>query len=168
MNIMKIKNFNISNGSGIGVSVYVSGCPLHCPGCFNQEAWDPSAGKEMTRENLMFIMSLLARPEIDHLSVLGGEPLAVWNTSGVRELITEARKKFPEKKIWLWTGYMPSELDETQREIAGMCDYVTYGRYEAEKTDLNRKYSGSSNQFTVRKDGKVIEEAKTQEEKGND
>lgn len=167
---MKVKNFNISNGAGIGVSVYVSGCPLHCEGCFNTESWDPEAGEEMSSEKMMFIMRLLGNDEIDHLSVLGGEPLAPWNTSGVASLIQKVRSEFPEKKIWLWTGYMPEELNASQQEVTEMCDYVTYGRYVAKKTDLSRRYSGSSNQFTVAKDGTVIEKAeKTEKEnKRND
>lgn len=160
MNILKIKNYNISNGSGIGVSVYVSGCPLHCKGCFNAESWDSDQGRKYDADMHQKIMALLNNGVIDHLSVLGGEPLAEWNTEGVKMLIKESKKRFPEKEVWLWTGYMPEELNEKQKEVTDLCDYVTYGRFEMKKADLNRRYSGSDNQFTVRKDGTVIEASK--------
>lgn len=160
MKVLRLKNFCISNGSGIGVSVYVSGCPLHCKGCFNAESWDPDQGRDFDKTMLEKIMNLLNVSTIDHLSVLGGEPLAEWNTEGVEKLIKESKKRFPEKEVWLWTGYMPEELNEKQKEVTALCDYVTYGRFEMEKANLNRRYSGSDNQFTVRRDGTIIEASK--------
>ena len=153
MNIARIKNFDISNGEGIGVSVYVSGCHLHCRGCFNLEAWAPSYGSPMNTEE---ILKLLDNPDIDHLSILGGEPLE--HAREVGELIIAARKRRPDIKVWLWTGYEENELDSMQRETAAMADFVTYGRFVLSKKNLSRKYSGSDNQYTEETaTGRIIE-----------
>ena len=155
MKIARIKNFDISNGEGIGVAVYVSGCHFHCPGCFNQEAWDPNYGEPYDLEK---IMKLLANPDIDHLSILGGEPME--HTMEVTEIMQEARRRYPNKKIWLWTGLYPKELNEAQRKAAELADFVTYGRFIYEKRNISRKYRGSDNQYTISRNGKIIEGGK--------
>lgn len=160
MKIARVKNFDIANGKGIGVSVYVSGCRFHCPGCFNQEAWDFSYGTEYDGKTLEDIMQKLSSPHIDRLSILGGEPLDMDNLEGVGEIIASARDRFPGKKIWLWTGYNEDELNEEQRAVAGECDCVTYGRFVESLKNIRRLYSGSDNQYTKGRDGTVIENRK--------
>lgn len=156
MNIARIKNFDISNGEGIGVSVYVSGCHFHCEGCFNREAWDPAYGKPFDMEE---VLSLLDNHDIDHLSILGGEPLD--SNIEVGRLIMEARKRRPDIRIWLWTGYEENELNNSQRKTVAMTDFVTYGRFVISRKNIARKYSGSDNQYTKETaTGRIIEGSK--------
>lgn len=159
MKIKNIKNFDVSNGEGIAVSVFVSGCHFHCPGCFNEEAWDYDAGECFSDKKLEEIMNLLASPFVDHLSVLGGEPLSQENLDGVAHIIKAARARFPDKPIWLWTGYEKRELSDKQKEVIKLCNFITYGRFVMEKRDISRRFSGSSNQQTETADGKIIEKA---------
>ncbi len=158
MHIANIKNFDTSNGVGIGVSVFVSGCHFHCDGCFNEEAWNFDYGDEYDADMHSHIMKLLANEHIDHLSLLGGEPLAHEHLDDVMYIIADCRARFPDKKVWLWTGYRMEELDDRQKEIAAMCDYVTYGRFVLSMRDITRKYSGSANQYTISHDGTIIED----------
>lgn len=160
MKIARVKNFDIANGKGIGVSVYVSGCRFHCPGCFNQEAWDFGYGTEYTSDTLEDIMLKLSSPHIDRLSILGGEPLDMDNLKGVSEIIEEAGRRFPSKEIWLWTGYNEDELNDEQRAVTGRCSCVTYGRFIEPLKNIRRLYSGSDNQYTKARDGKIVESRK--------
>lgn len=159
MKIKNVKNLDVSNGEGIGVSVFVSGCHFRCPGCFNEEAWDYNAGECFSDEKLEEILDLLASPFVDHLSVLGGEPLSPENLEGVAHIIKAARTRLPEKPIWLWTGYEKKELSDEQKEVVKLCSFITYGRFVMEKRDISRRFSGSSNQQTETADGKIIEKA---------
>ena len=163
MNISKIKNFDVSNGEGVGVSVFVSGCHFHCPGCFNEEAWDYDAGVPFDRSMMENIMEMMSSPFIDHLSVLGGEPLSPENLENVAHIIKATRKKFPDKPVWLWTGYEKQELTGKQKEVVKLCSFITYGRFVMSKRDISRRFSGSSNQQTETSDGKIIEKAKAEE-----
>lgn len=156
---MRIKNWNISNGAGIGVSVYFSGCHFHCKGCFNEETWDPSAGQPYTEATQDHILTLLGNPNIDHLSILGGEPLDAWNLQATADLMQAAKQKYPDKAIWLWTGYEKENLSPKQKETAALADYVTYGHFDLARRNIRRKYSGSDNQYTVRRDGTIIEDS---------
>lgn len=158
MNIAKVKNFNMSNGSGIGVSVYVSGCRFRCPGCFNSEAWDFSCGKPLDKKLMTEIEQKMGNPNIDHLSVLGGEPLDPDNVQGTKHIIQRIRQLYPEKKVWLWTGYEKDELSESQMKTAELCDFVTFGRFEESRKNIRRLYSGSDNQYTIEMKTKKIKE----------
>lgn len=155
MKIAKIKPLDIANGDGIGVSVFVSGCNFHCEGCFNSEAWDYDYGE---KADLDKILSAMSHEHVNHLSILGGEPLAPRNIRGVEKIIRAVRQAYPDKKIWLWTGYDEDELSADQLRVISMVDYVTYGRFIIRLRNIVRKYSGSDNQYTVEvKTGKVTE-----------
>lgn len=159
MKIKEIKNYDVSNGVGIGVAVFVSGCHFHCPGCFNTEAWDYESGEPFDDEKLEEIMDLLSSPFNDHLSILGGEPLSPENLEGVAHITSTARKRFPEKPVWLWTGYEKSEVSDEQKKVIAHCSYITYGRFILGKRDISRRFSGSSNQQTETPAGEIIEKA---------
>lgn len=168
MNYSNIKNFDVANGSGIGVSLFVSGCSFHCPGCFNAETWPFDSGNEFNLEVENKMFDMLNNKHIDHFSILGGEPFHPLNVTKVCELIIKCKEKYPDKKIWLWTGYddfdeLLSDKNQEQIQIlknAMNClDYITYGRFDINTRDLRRKYSGSSNQYTISlKDNKILED----------
>ena len=106
MKYEKVVDMDLNNGDGIGVTLWVTGCPHHCYGCHNKILWDENRGKEDYIEALNKIRKALSDDRIDkHLSVLGGEPLAPYNIDEVTEIVRIIRQEFPDKKIWLWTGY---------------------------------------------------------------
>lgn len=158
MNYSSIKYFCTVNGEGITTSLFVSGCDLHCKGCFNQEAWSFESGKELTDELITKMFNNIERPYVNGLSILGGEPLAEKNLEGVLDVIKRFRENFGNtKKLWLWTGRYLSELDDKRKEIISYCDYVVDGRFELDKADTTLKFRGSSNQtIWENKDGEFI------------
>lgn len=105
MRYAQVRSMDISNGEGVGVSLFVQGCPFHCKNCFNSETWDFNGGKEWTEKTKNKFMELIDRPYIKRVSFLGGECLADQNLDGVLDLIKQIRISFPEKTIWLYTGY---------------------------------------------------------------
>lgn len=105
MRYSSMRNLDISNGEGVGVSLFVQGCPFHCFGCFNSDTWDFNGGKEWTEKTKDKFMKLINRPYIKRISFLGGECLAEQNLDEILSLIKQIRISFPEKTIWLYTGY---------------------------------------------------------------
>ena len=162
-----IRNLDISNGEGIGVALFVQGCHFHCYNCFNTETWDFNGGKEWTEETKNKFIKLIDRPYIHRISILGGEPLAERNLDEVLSLIKEIRISFPEKSIWLYTGYdfdllnskyneykytpFAANADEwlTRWEIISNVDVLVDGEYIDEQKDLTLKWRGSKNQHVI-------------------
>lgn len=105
MRYSNMRNLDISNGEGVGVSLFVQGCPFHCFGCFNSDTWDFNGGKEWTEKTKDKFIKLIDRPYIKRISFLGGECLAEQNLDEILSLIKLIRNSFPEKTIWLYTGY---------------------------------------------------------------
>ena len=147
MRYSNIKNFDIANGNGIGVSVWVSGCHFHCKNCFNREAWDFGSGKEWTDDTINEIINLCKNPHIDHLSILGGEPLDPLNVGGIFNLVSRFRSEFGDtKKIWLWTGYKLEDVVPAAKQIVQRIDFLVDGLYTSNLRDENIRFRGSSNQ----------------------
>lgn len=92
---------DISNGPGIRISLFTQGCLTHCPGCFNSETWDPNGGKAYTSDTEATILKLLDNPNINGLSILGGEPLLESNLIDLNNLIHKVRLFTPNATIWL-------------------------------------------------------------------
>ena len=164
MRYAQIRSMDISNGEGVGVSLFVQGCDRHCFNCFNSETWDFNGGKEWTEEAKNKFMELIDRPYIRRISVLGGEPLAEQNLDEVLSLIKEIRISFPEKTIWLYTGYELSEIikQEQYEKVSGIpsvwskrwkiisnIDVLVDGEYIDEQKDLTLKWQGSKNQHVI-------------------
>ena len=167
MRYSKIDECEMVNGSGCGISIYCQGCHLRCPGCFNSKAWDFNGGKEWTYEIEEEFLKLIDRPYIKRISILGGEPLADENVSDVLGLVNKIRFLFPNKSIWLYSGYtwenimyarMPHPQHHTRKEflywnqrneIISMVDILVDGRFEEEKKDLSLAFRGSSNQRII-------------------
>lgn len=198
MRYAQIRSMDISNGEGVGVSLFVQGCDRHCFNCFNSETWDFNGGKEWTEETKNKFMELIDRPYIKRISILGGEPLAEQNLDDVLSLVKEIREKysisqnpnsenigksrvledenskeirisFPEKTIWLYTGFewnslmskicqptFPDEKFEHDRnihmkrqKIISNVDVLVDGEYIDEQKDLTLKFRGSKNQHVI-------------------
>ena len=152
MRYATIKKYDISNGSGIRTSFYCTGCTHHCCECFNRELWDFESGKEFDEKAKEQLFEYLSDEHCVGLSVLGGEPLQ--QGKDMLDLLTEIKEKFANKNIWLWTGYYLSELNDLQKDIINLCDYVVDGRFDCKKSGLNLRFRGSTNQTIWEKDNK--------------
>ena len=106
MNYGNIKSYDIADGTGVRVSLFVSGCRHHCKGCFNAPTWDFNYGKPFTRETQDKLLELLAPSYIEGFSLLGGEPFEPENQPVLAELLEEIRRTFPDKSIWCYSGYL--------------------------------------------------------------
>lgn len=170
MRYASIRSLDISNGEGVGVSLFVQGCPFHCKNCFNSDTWDFNGGKEWTEETKNKFMKLINRPYIKRVSFLGGECLAEQNLDEVLKLVQEIRISFPEKTIWLYTGFCWNDimcsfaglqadcvvLDKKyievwgkRRKIISNVDVLVDGEYIDEQKDLSLKFRGSKNQRVI-------------------
>ena len=152
MNITNVKYFSTVNGTGVRTAVFVSGCNLHCDGCFNNGAWSFDVGYGLSLELIDKILESIEPEYISGLSILGGEPLDPKNQSGVAKLIEKFRKRFGDRKtIWLWTGYEYDAvpLDKHIFYILNNVDVIVDGPFIAKKKDLKLPYRGSSNQRII-------------------
>ena len=148
MKYNRIRKTDISNGPGIRVSIFMQGCVFHCKGCFNQETWDFSQGNEFTKETIENIINLANMPHIRGLSILGGEPLHPKNIDGTTQLAKIFKEKYPDKTIWLWTGFT-FDKDINQEEILNYIDVLIDGQFKEELHNPLLKWRGSSNQRVI-------------------
>ena len=160
MRYANIYKFDISNGPGIRVSLFVQGCPFHCPGCFNPETWDFKGGKAYNHEVNNELMSLCDHDYISGLSILGGEPLDIHNATTVFLICQQFKQLYPNKTIWIWTGnnFTDNEwqlrnvrIDETcyhsfKEMLDKYVDVIVDGPFIEAKKDLSLQWRGSSNQ----------------------
>ena len=148
MRYANIKNLDISNGPGIRVSLFVSGCRRHCKGCFNEVAQSFEYGTRFGSETLVELLRLLSNPHIKGLSVLGGEPLEPENRDTVLDICKAVRVAFGAKKtIWMWTGY--SWEDVKDLPVMEYLDVLVDGPFVEEQKNLCLPYCGSENQRVI-------------------
>lgn len=148
MNVAAVKECDIADGYGVRVGLYVSGCMRKCHGCHNLEAQDFNYGIPYTKEIHGKIIELVGKSYCSGLSILGGEPMEIQNRALVIALCKEVKARYPDKDIWMWTGYTYDELlkDDTAKDIFTYIDYVVDGPFVEEKKDLSLRFCGSSNQ----------------------
>lgn len=152
MHYAKIKHFDTANGPGVRTSLFVSGCSNHCKGCFQPETWDPEYGKEFTDETIKEILDSIDNPYIRGLSILGGDPLELYNLKGVEKLIDAFHARFGwTKDIWMWTGYIIEEIvvHPLRWDVVRKVNYLVDGPFVLEKRDLKLSNRGSSNQRVI-------------------
>ena len=142
-----IRQLDIANGPGCRVSLFVQGCSFNCPGCFNTSAKDFSGGTEFTDQTIEAIFALAEPSYISGLSILGGEPLHPQNRQSVLDLVKKFKSVYPDKTVWLWTGY--SWEDVAFDLVNSGIDVVVDGRFVEELKDLRLKYAGSTNQRII-------------------
>ena len=128
MRYTKIKDNDVANGVGITMSVWTQGCPHHCEGCFNAETWNFEGGDEFTEKNLKYVLE---------------------NIDGVLELCREFKSMYPNKKIYLWSGYVFEEFNEKQREILKYVDILVDGPFQLQSRNLSLTLRGSLNQRVI-------------------
>ena len=147
MNYSSIRQLDIANGPGCRVSIFVSGCEHQCKNCFNPETWNFDHGKEFTEDTIQMLLDF-ARPEyISGLSILGGEPLHPSNRSAVLKLVKHFKAEYPDKTVWLWTGYLWEDVVSALADSE--IDVVVDGRFVEDLKDLRLKYRGSTNQRII-------------------
>lgn len=153
MNYAKIRKMDISNGPGVRVSIFVSGCNNNCKGCFNKEAQDFNYGNLYTKEVESKIVDYLKSDYIQGLSILGGEPFEFKNQETVLNLINRVKKAFPEKNIWIWSGFtienLLSRKDKITNEILKKIDVLVDGPFIENLKDPKLQFRGSSNQRII-------------------
>ena len=148
-----IKN-DMSAAPGISVSFYTQGCPHRCPGCHNPTTWSFDGGKEFTYDTLVEVVEALAANGVSRsLAIMGGEPLCDENAFLTNLLITEVKRKLPETKVYIWSGYYYEELVKSTNprinQILNQCDVLIDGPYIASERDITLPMRGSSNQSII-------------------
>lgn len=156
MHYATIKPVDIANGTGVRVSLFVSGCTHHCQDCFNEIAWNFCYGNEFTDETVQMIMEMLKPSHIQGLSLLGGEPMEIVNQKGLLPLLRKAKELYPQKNIWCYTGYVYEDLLEGGRvycdvtdELLSYIDILVDGPFVLSLKDIRLKFRGSSNQRII-------------------
>lgn len=175
MRYASIRELDISNGYGVGVSFFTQGCHFHCKNCFNQSTWDFNGGKEYTNATEVKIRSLVDRPYIHRFSVLGGEPLEWCNIYDLTTLLLHIKEDSDltckKMDVWLYTGYSLTDIifkallefnpynpkprygtNNKNCQIMSMLyfvDHLVDGQYEEDKKDFHLKFCGSSNQRII-------------------
>ena len=157
MNYANIKDFDIANGPGIRISLFVSGCTHHCKGYFNKEAWDFDYGQPFTQETIEQIIQMLKPAYVKGLTLLGGEPFEPQNQGAIVELLRRVKAEYPQKSIWAFSGYLfdkdilSGRLGdwEITKEYLSYLDVLVDGPFIESKKDLMLRFRGSSNQRLI-------------------
>lgn len=148
MRYNKIRKMDISNGPGVRASIFMQGCTFNCKNCFNPETHDFTGGKEFTEDTIDRIINICANENIEGLSVLGGEPLHPKNIDGTTELCKKFKEAYPEKNIWVWSGFQfDKELKD--KEVLNYIDVLVDGQYKDELHNPKLEWKGSSNQRVI-------------------
>lgn len=157
MNYATIKYNDISNGPGVRVSLYVSGCRNRCKGCFNPETWDFNYGEPFTKQTEDKIIEAMKPDHIKGFTLLGGDPFEPENAKALAPFIVRLRAVYPNKSFWCFTGYdyerdlLTGKLGDHDAvmRILGALDVLVDGKFVEELKDLNLRFKGSSNQRTI-------------------
>lgn len=157
MNYGEIKSFDIANGEGVRVSLFVSGCTHHCKNCFNKETWDFNFGKPFTKEVEDSIIDMLSSDYIDGFSLLGGEPFEPQNQRVLTPFLKRIKENFPGKSIWCYTGYLFDDelLSESRArcectdEMLSLIDVLVDGEFVQDLYNITLAFRGSENQRII-------------------
>lgn len=156
MNYAVIKKFDIANGAGVRVSLFVSGCRHHCKNCFNKEAWDFNYGKPFTDSVADEILTALSPDYITGFSLLGGEPFEPENQAVLAEFLAKIKQKLPNKDIWCYTGFLYDDIiagkvgDKTfAMTMLKNIDVLVDGKFVEDLKSPDLLFRGSANQRII-------------------
>ena len=158
MNYHNITYPDQNNGDGLRVVLWLSGCSHHCKGCQNPQTWNKDSGIEFDEEAKQEVFNQLKQEYISGITFSGGDPLHKNNIDELYELILDIKEKFPEKTLWLYTGYTWDEIWDfsnksyeniMRRQIVSLCDVLVDGKYIEQLRDISLHWCGSSNQRVV-------------------
>lgn len=162
MNYLAIENIECNNGTGFGVTLYVSGCEHRCDGCFNPKTWNKKAGMQFTESTLQYLNKCLSNPIINRLTISGGDPLSVYNRMEVVQVCKQIKKAFPTHEIWVYTGYtieqLKSQSPTLYSELTKNADYIVDGKFDKTKRPTTKPFRGSGNQrvWDLKNDKEVL------------
>ena len=142
-----IRKMDIADGPGVRVSIFMQGCQFNCKNCFNPETWDFNGGKEFNDEVIEKVLQLCKKDHIKGLSILGGEPMNPINREGTTRLAKKFKENFPDKNLWMWTGFKYEDLKD--EEVFKYVDVLVDGQYKDELHDPTLKWKGSDNQRVI-------------------
>lgn len=148
MKYNKIRKMDIADGPGVRASIFMQGCDFHCENCFNPETWDFSGGKEFTDETIKEVLEVCGKDYIEGLSILGGEPMHPKNIEGTTKLAKAFKEKYPNKNIWVWSGFT-FEKYLKDKEVLKYIDVLVDGQFVQDLHDPRLKWRGSSNQRVI-------------------
>ena len=148
MRYNKIRKMDISNGPGVRVSIFMQGCTFNCKNCFNPETHDFNGGREFGDDTIERVLELCSLDHIVGLSILGGEPMHPKNIDGTTKLAKAFKEKYPNKNIWVWSGFL-FDRDLMDKEVLKYIDVLVDGQYQDELHNPKLKYCGSSNQRVI-------------------
>lgn len=159
MNYLDILDCDILDGDGVRVTLFISGCSHRCKGCHNKESWNAFNGKEFTLDTVQKILKALDRDYIDGLTLSGGDPLFMQNRLEITKLCKAVKEAFPNKTIWLYTGYKYEEVETL--EVFEYVDVLVDGKFKLDLRDVSLAFRGSSNQRVIdvqktRKNGNIV------------
>ena len=143
-----IRKMDISNGPGVRVSIFMQGCSFRCKNCFNKETWDFEGGKEFNNDTIEEVLNLCDQSHVKGLSILGGEPMHPNNIEGTTKLAKAFKEKYPNKNLWVWSGFKFDE-DLKDKEALNYIDVLVDGTYNDDLHDPTLKWRGSSNQRVI-------------------
>ena len=162
MNYEKIDKCSVSNGTGVRTVLWVSGCDIHCRNCQNPQTWDFNSGIPFTEDTMQEILYDLSKPYIKGLTLSGGHPLDPHNLPEVYKIVKRVKMVFPNKDIWLYTGYTWEQIIEKDKiyedhevnspsplDVVKLCDVLVDGAYIDELRDISLAFRGSSNQRII-------------------
>lgn len=147
MRYYKIRKMDIANGPGVRVSIFMQGCTFNCKDCFNPETHDFNGGQPFTEQTIDKVLQLCAAEYIQGLSILGGEPLHPQNIGGTTQLAQAFKQRFPQKTLWIWTGYLWEDLRD--QAVFKCVDVLVDGPFKTELSSPTLQYKGSSNQRVI-------------------
>lgn len=157
MRYAAIRTMDVSNGAGLGISLFTQGCRNHCPHCHNLDQWTFDGGEEFTQESIDKIMDLCSAEWVKRFSVLGGEPLEPENHQQLAELLSQVKKTYPDISIWLYTGFVLEDVFSPDcrantpyvADILSNCDIIVDGPYIEAKKNIALRFAGSENQRVI-------------------
>jgi anaerobic ribonucleoside-triphosphate reductase activating protein len=156
MNYAEIKPYSIENGTGVRVSLFVSGCRHHCKGCFNEETWDFEYGHPFTEETEQQIVTMLSPTYVKGLTLLGGDPTEPENQQALLPLLRRIREELPDKTVWTYSGYLYEDFlpggrayCEATEEYLDLVDIMVDGPFVMEKKNIMLRFRGSENQRII-------------------
>lgn len=147
MRYHNITKDDMLNGDGLRVVLWVAGCPHCCPGCHNEITWDICGGIPFDDEARQELLAQLGHDYISGVTFSGGDPLHPENRAEIGELVRIVREKYPQKTIWLYTGFLWEEIRDL--DFMPLVDVVVDGRFEQEQADPKLHWKGSANQRVI-------------------
>ena len=147
MRYHNITKDDMKNGDGLRVVLWVSGCSHCCKECHNPVTWDANSGILFTQETKKEIFEQLEKEYISGITFSGGDPLYYPNRKEITSLAKEIKALFPDKTIWLYTGFLWEEI--VDEEIILYLDVCVDGPFLAEEKDSLLMWKGSRNQRVI-------------------